>query len=95
MTARVKLTALDVEVLRAAARNDGRLYRQERYGTNQQSYLDEPYNGRTNVTRNVDKLTSAPKPLLTIGETDGVYRPWLLTDAGRDALDNADKKATR
>lgn len=74
MTAKPKLTDLDVQVLRAAAREDRSLYRSQSIGTLYDSYLDW-HSRRIKVNRQVDKLTSFDVPLLRIGEQGPVHPP--------------------
>lgn len=88
---RRKLTDLDLEVLRAAARNDGSVWRDD---LTFDSYLAGPGMPRR-CNRNVRKMLDFDDRLLTIGIRVRHRSPWLLTDAGRAALDDADKKVTR
>ena len=76
------------------ARNDGSLYRSESGGDLYASYLVGPMHRKIN--RNIKKLCKELR-LLCIGDIDRdrLIRPWLITDAGRAALDDVDKEATR
>lgn len=81
-----KLTDPQLRVLLAAATGD--LYRSQSLGTLYRSFL-RGARGR-DVTAIVERLTDREPPLLELGERDGFTIPWLLTDAGRTALDTVD-----
>lgn len=81
-----KLTDPQLRVLRAAATGD--LYRSHTSGTLYRSFV-RTAQGR-DVTTIVQRLTDREPPLLELGERDGFTIPWLLTDAGRTALNTID-----
>lgn len=93
MTSTLKLTALDVEVLRAAARNDGSVWRDDHDAPyySYLAWLGAGRNNRKNVTNHVHKLSQAMPALIELGERDRFNRPWLITDAGRAALEGTDR----
>lgn len=86
---RAKLTALDVEVLKAAKAGE---LRQEEWGKGG-SYIEAGSRSRS-VTRQVGKLSAGDGPLLQLGERDRRWsRPWELTAAGRAVLDAHQEKS--
>jgi hypothetical protein len=82
------LTEPQLRVLRAAA--DGDVYRSHSINTLYESFNRADRHRK--VTGVVKKLTDRSEPLLVIGERDRWTTPWLLTDAGRAALAEADAR---
>jgi hypothetical protein len=83
-----KLPDTQLRVLRAAA--DGDVYR-----SHASNNLNESFNRadqRRKVTAIVAKLTDRPEPLLKIGERERWGTPWIVTDAGRTVLAEADAR---
>jgi hypothetical protein len=78
-----KLPPSHLRVLRDAANGD--VYRSHSINTLYQSF--NRADRHKTVTAIVERLTDRPEPLLKVGELDGFVIPWLLTDAGRAALD--------
>lgn len=83
-----KLTDADIAILREVAA--GNVYRSESIGTLYDSFCRSLRHRKVN--RHVDKLAQRDTPLIRIGDQDRdrFARPWLITDAGLDYLDNLD-----
>lgn len=74
------LNSADLKVLWAAER--GELWQSNRTG----KWFIRSADGRADVTPLVQRLTDWVPPLLELGTARPWITPWVLTDAGREAL---------
>lgn len=81
-----KLTPTQLAVLREA--KAGTLYRSESIGTLYDSFTAD----HKKVNRQVDVLAHATPPMIRIGSTERLIRPWHITEEGERVLAEHDEE---